>query len=97
MVNNCPKCGLPLEICACKAIEKGLGKIKITVEARKFGKIVTLIEGLPKDKELLSTLKRRLACGGTYKDNKIELQGNHKNKLKKILVEIGYNEENIED
>ncbi|MBI2005205.1 MAG: stress response translation initiation inhibitor YciH, partial [Candidatus Aenigmarchaeota archaeon] len=36
------------------------------------------------------------ACGGTVKEGHIELQGNHKNKAKEILVKLGYSEEQIE-
>ena len=66
---------------------------KIKVEKRKFGKEVTIIEfqdKMEKDelKSLLKNLKKRLGCGGTIVDEKtIELQGNHKNKVKNILKE----------
>ncbi|MEJ2267945.1 MAG: stress response translation initiation inhibitor YciH, partial [Nanoarchaeota archaeon] len=36
-----------------------------------------------------------LACGGTYKGNSIELQGDHRNKIKEILVKLGFDEESI--
>ena len=41
-------------------------------------------------------LKKKLACGGTIKDNLIELQGHHKKKIKPILIAHGYREEMIE-
>jgi len=44
----------------------------------------------------LKKLKSRLACGGTYKDGKIELQGDHKDKVKKILEESGFSAAQIE-
>jgi len=93
---SCPKCGLPLEICVCKTLEKEFVKITIRIEPRSYGKIVTVIEGIENGEEIISTLKRKLACGGTIKNNKIELMGNHKEKLKKILVELGYDEKSIE-
>jgi translation initiation factor 1 len=93
----CPVCGLPKSLCVCKAIEKEEAKIKIFVEKRRFGKVATIIEGIEKNpKEIASKLKQRLACGGTYKNNRIELQGNHKDRLKEILVELGYKREQIE-
>jgi len=47
-------------------------------------------------KKILKELKTRLACGGTIKDGIIELQGNHKEKAKSILVRLGFSEEQIE-
>ena len=47
-------------------------------------------------KEIAKELKKKLACGGTVKDNEIELQGDHAAKIKERLVELGFNAENIE-
>jgi translation initiation factor 1 len=94
---TCPKCGLPLELCVCRAIEREAQKIKIYTEFRKFRKPTTIIEGITENaKELSSQLKAKLACGGTFKNNRIELMGDHRNKLKEILVKLGYEENQIE-
>jgi hypothetical protein len=37
----------------------------------------------------------RLACGGTVKGSSIELQGNHRERVKELLTEKGYSVENI--
>ena len=37
-----------------------------------------------------------LACGGTYKDSTIELQGKHINEVKNALVKMGFKEDNID-
>lgn len=93
----CPVCGLPKPLCVCSAIEREAQKIKIFTETRKFDKVITVVEGITdRGKEVASQLKSKLACGGTYKNNRIELQGNHKNKLKDILVKLGYSEDRIE-
>ena len=94
----CSGCGLPQEMCVCSAIEKVENIIKVTVEHRKFNKPITIIENIPESnmKELLKMLKTKLACGGTYKDRHIELQGDHKQKVKEILKKAGYKEEQIE-
>jgi len=93
----CPKCGLPKELCACEAIDREAQKILISVEKRKFGKSITVINGISENgKELSSQLKAKLACGGTFKDGRIELMGDHRNKLKSILVKLGYEEDQIE-
>ncbi|OYT38008.1 stress response translation initiation inhibitor YciH [Candidatus Pacearchaeota archaeon ex4484_31] len=92
----CPKCGLPLEACICKELEKEKEKITISSVKRSYGKIVTVIEGIKADtKEIAKKLKKQLACGGTVKENVIELQGDHKKKAKEILVKLGFREENI--
>ena len=43
--------------------------------------------------QLASTLKKKCAAGGTIKDGKIELQGDHKKKVQKTLEEMGFNVE----
>ena len=94
----CPKCGLPKEICICSEIGKGDQEIKVTTEKRKFGKLSTLVRGFDKNidiKEIAKELKKKLACGGTVKNNIIELQGDHTKKIKKMLIELGFKGENI--
>lgn len=94
---NCSVCGLPKSLCACGVIDREAQKIRIFTEQRRFGKITTVVEGISdKGKELSKELKSKLACGGTFKNNLIELQGNHKNKLKNILVKLGFSENQIE-
>lgn len=98
MSEICSKCGLPLEICACKAIEREKGGyVTIKCVPRKYKKLVTLVQGLPADAldRTAKELKTKLACGGTAKDGEIVLQGEHKNKVKEILLKMGYSAENI--
>lgn len=99
MMGVCPICGLPEELCVCKTMAKEEAKIKVYTVRRRFGKKVTIIDGIEEKanpKELAKKLKSKLACGGTYKDSKIELQGQHINKIKKLLVKEGFPEEKIE-
>ncbi len=90
----CPKCGLMKELCVCETIAKESQIIKVYLERKKFKKFSTIIEGIDeKDidiKELARKLKSQFACGGTVKDEKIELQGDHKNKVKDILIKMGF-------
>ena len=80
-----------------KILEKAEEKIKIRVEKRKYGRPVTIIEGITSDpKKIASQLKSRLGCGGTVKEGRIELQGDHRKRIKKLFLEFGYKEEQIE-
>lgn len=99
MSEICSTCGLPKELCVCETIAKESQLIKVKIEKRKFGKSYTIIEGID-EKEidmdgLVKKLKNRFACGGTAKEGKIELQGDHKNKMREVLVEMGFASETI--
>jgi len=99
MSEICPKCGLPKDICTCETIAKEERKIRVSTVARRFGKITTVISGISRDvdtKKVLKELKTKLACGGTIKNGDIELQGNHKDKLRPLLVRMGFPEDQIE-
>ncbi|MBI4153981.1 translation initiation factor [Candidatus Woesearchaeota archaeon] len=100
MSNVCQKCGLPLDLCMCEEIAKEDQKIIIKLEKRRFGKMITTIEGI-KDKsidlkELTKKLKSKLACGGTMKNGLIELQGNHVGMVKRYLLELGFPAETLQ-
>jgi len=93
-MNICPKCGLPLEACVCEQIVKADQRIQVTLDRKKYGKIVTIVSGFDKGvdvKKVAKDLKNELACGGTYEGNMIELQGDHLKKIKPILEKIGFN------
>ena len=94
----CPKCGLPLQACVCEEIAKTDQRIQITTEKKKFGKVITVISGFQGVdlKSIAKDLKHTLACGGTVKENNIELQGDHLNKAKEALVKLGFSQDSIE-
>ncbi len=99
MSEVCQNCGLPKELCVCETIAKESEKIRISGIKKRYGKITTIVDGISKDvdiKNVLKELKMRLACGGTLKDGIIELQGDHRNKVKPILVNLGFKEDQIE-
>lgn len=95
---NCPNCGLPKDLCVCEEISKGEQKIKVRSDNRRYGKVVTIVNGFQNvDIDKIATeLKRKLACGGTSKNGQIELQGKHVNRVKEILVELGFPENSID-
>ena len=95
----CPKCGLPTQACVCQEIGKAEQKIKVESKKIKFGKTVTTVTGFQNIDipATLKELKQKLACGGTLKNNVIELQGDHKHRVKPLLVKLGFDENLIDD
>lgn len=92
--------GLPTEADVFEEIAKSEQKINITTAKRRYGKVITIISGFDKQldiKAIAKSLKEKLACGGTVKDNTIELQGDHRKQVKPILVNLGFPEESISD
>lgn len=96
----CKVCGLPKELCVCQEIAREQQRINIFSIKRKYGKIVTIVEGIDEKqlniKELTKNLKSKLACGGTSKGGRIELQGNHKARVREVLVGMGFSPEMID-
>ena len=92
--------GLPTESDVFEEIAKSEQQIKVTLVTRRYGKKITLVEGFDKHvdvKSVAKSLKEGLACGGTAKDNVVELQGDHRKKVRPILVKLGFAEDSISD
>ncbi|AOY80537.1 translation initiation factor [Moorena producens JHB] len=68
-------------------------RVQASRKGRK-GKTVTVISGFQSSPEtltkLLKQLKGQCGSGGTVKDNTIEIQGNHTDKLVQIMIKLGY-------
>ena len=95
-----PNTGLPKQAMEWEDLAKSSQKIKITTDKKRYGKIVTIVSGFGKGidvKKTAKALKNELACGGTFKDDAIELQGDHVKKIKPILVKLGFDEGSIEE
>ncbi len=94
MSETCPKCGLPRPICVCETIAKESQRIRIYLIKKKFDKFSTIVDGLEEKsigiRDVAKKLKSELACGGTVKDGRIELQGDHRQKAKEVLVKLGF-------
>jgi translation initiation factor 1 len=97
MAGICSVCGLPEELCMCEQIAKEQQKIRILTDTRRYGKVVTVVEGIDSTDidldDLARKLKTRCAAGGTAKDGRIELQGEHKKKVREVLEEMGFSVE----
>jgi translation initiation factor 1 len=61
---------------------------------KRRGKTVTLVGEFHMPKEdvnaTLKLLKKKLGCGGSYKDGWMEFQGEIKDKVRELLVEEGF-------
>ena len=70
-------------------------KVRLHLDRRGGGKIVTVIKGLVHEDELMinltKELKKRCGVGGSFKENKILIQGNKRDLVKEILSKKGYN------
>jgi translation initiation factor 1 len=97
----CDRCGRPESECQCPPIavvkplipaEKQMARLAI--EKRKKGKLVTAIRGLSAEGNdlpaLLTKLKSACGAGGNLDGETLEIQGNHLERLRMLLADIGY-------
>lgn len=80
-------------------LEKGETHIVVSKEIRKWNKPVTVITGLkdrPDAKEITKSFKTKIGTGGTFKNGQIELQGDHRDTVKDLLIKTGFSEDSIE-
>ncbi|WP_191603235.1 hypothetical protein [Marinomonas algicola] len=89
----CPQCQRPINDCCCKKSnhEIGSGNVKVLYETKgRKGKGATLITELALESKditkLAKELKAKCATGGTVKDNVIEIQGDHRDKILQLLL-----------
>ena len=99
----CERCQKPLSECACPPpppppapqaapTPPSEQRLVVRVEKRPNGKKVTVVSGLaPRDRdELLPRLKALCGAGGTIKEEKLEVQGEHREKVVAELEKRGY-------
>ena len=96
---KCERCDELEEDCVCPPeppprIPPEKQTARLAVEKRKKGKLVTVLRGLPQEgndlPELLSQLKSSCGAGGTLKDETLEIQGDHLDRFRELLQQIGY-------
>ena len=95
----CEQCGELEKDCTCPHPPRLLTASEkqtacLNVEKRKKGKVVTVIRGLPARENdlpaLLGQLKTACGAGGTLKDDLLEIQGNHLDRVRDLLTGLGY-------
>jgi len=92
----CATCGWPSDQCKCSSKEEEKIPSKVVVKLRvetkgRGGKTVTVLDGLPRNSDFLEglekELKKLLGTGGTAGETLIELQGDHRAAIRRILSE----------
>ena len=95
----CPTCGWPLVDCRCSARFDEALPTKIVAKLRlekagRGGKTVTVVDGLPRNAKFLAALaaeaKRACGTGGAAKETTVELQGDHRDRLRALLRARGW-------
>lgn len=95
---TCERCGKLEAECRCPPpaaplVPPGEQSVRVVVEKRKRGKVVTTIHGVASDAalpELLKSLKAACGAGGTLKDGVLEIQGEHAGRVSELLGNSGY-------
>lgn len=96
---RCRNCQRPVAECVCKRGTPGKtssdGTVRVTRETQgRKGKGVTVISGLglpPNELEALATeLKKRCGSGGASSEGRIEIQGDHRDRLVEELTRRGW-------
>ena len=94
----CPKCHQLKTTCTCRSEPPTPSKSTVVRVGRETkgrrGKGVTVISDLPLNEngltELATKLNTRLGTGGTVKDGRIEIQGDHRDRIVVELERMGY-------
>ena len=94
----CPDCRQPLKACRCRGktpASPGDGVVRLGWETKgRRGRGVTTITGIDLDqdalKKLVRHLKQQCGSGGSVKNGVIEIQGDHREKLKRLLQNDGW-------
>ena len=94
--NLCKKCDL--NPCQCRLDQKIIPTeltLKIRIEKKgRGGKSVSVLFELPQNEkywlELTKKLKAHCGSGGAYKEGTIEIQGDHRDKLRSYLEKMGF-------
>ncbi len=95
----CPGCGWPVRDCRCSSTPEEPVPAAVTAKLRlekkgRAGKSVTVLDGLPRNRAFLAAiateLRAALGTGGTVRDGSVELQGDHRERLRGLLARRGW-------
>ena len=81
---------------AAKPAKKNRGRVDILrVKAGRGGKTVTVVKnftgiGLPEKEQLAKAMQRACGTGGTVKNGQIEIQGDKREEVARILIEANF-------
>ncbi len=76
--------------------KRNRGRVDIKRQtARRGGKTVTVVTGflgigLPEKEKLAKEMQKRCGTGGTVKEGRIEIQGDRRTEVARILIEAGF-------
>jgi translation initiation factor 1 len=97
----CPTCGWPDRDCKCSSQfardeavpARVVAKLRMEKSGRG-GKVVTVVYDLPQNaaflKDLVGELKRTCGTGGTVANNTVEIQGEHRDRIRAALTKKGW-------
>ena len=97
----CPTCGWPVDHCKCSRTnqrdvavpDKVVAKLRLE-KAGRGGKTVTVVYDLPRNtvflKDLCTALKRGCGTGGAVADDTVEIQGDHRDRVRELLQQRGF-------
>lgn len=92
----CERCQRDIKECRCSPIDNEPNKqtLKIRLEKRKRGKVVTVVDGFECNagqlQKTLAAVQARCGTGGSIQENSIEVQGDHTDRVPTLLQEMGY-------
>ena len=95
----CADCGQPDAACRCGTGAAEIVPARVTAKLRletkgRGGKAVTVVFGLPRNdaflKALCAELKKACGTGGAVADDGVEMQGDHRDRLRALLVARGW-------
>ena len=97
----CPTCGWPVRDCRCSSRfqrdeplpSRIVAKLRLEKKGRG-GKTVTVVYDLPRNqaflKDLTTELKRACGTGGTSAEGAVEIQGDHRERVRELLTKKGW-------
>ncbi|QLD88982.1 translation initiation factor [Natronomonas salina] len=74
-------------------LDRATQQLTVRTEKRRYDKPMTVVEGFEGSTDLddlASQLKSAVGAGGTVKDDAIEVQGDHRDRVSELLEERGF-------